>query len=67
MALGTAVTVAAIAIFTLSFREVALQLGGRQGVWAKGVWTACGLGGAVVITLFGSLLFIASLGPARPF
>jgi hypothetical protein len=31
------------------------------------VWTTCAIGGALVIFLFGSLLFIASLGPARPF
>jgi nickel/cobalt transporter (NicO) family protein len=31
------------------------------------VWTTCTIGGAVVIFLFGLLLFTASLGPARPF
>ena len=31
------------------------------------VWTACTIGGAAVIFLFGLLLFLASLGPARPF
>lgn len=67
MALGTAITVAALAIFALGSRELALKLGGSGGTWASAVWTTCAIGGAVVIFLFGALLFAASLGPARPF
>ncbi len=66
MALGTAITVAALAIFALGSRELALKLGGG-GTWARAVWTTCAIGGAIVIFLFGALLFAASLGPARPF
>jgi hypothetical protein len=36
-------------------------------MWANAVWTTCAIGGAAIIFLFGLLLFIASLGPARPF
>jgi ABC-type uncharacterized transport system substrate-binding protein len=67
MAFGTAITVAVLATFALGSRELALKLGGASGTWANAVWTTCTIGGAVVIFLFGALLFAASLGPARPF
>ncbi len=67
MALGTAITVAALATLALGSRELALKLGGTSSAWANGVWTACAIGGATLILLFGTLLFAASLGPARPF
>ncbi len=67
MALGTAITVAALAVFALGSRELALKLGGSGGTWTNVVWTTCAIGGAIVIFLFGALLFAASLGPARPF
>src|SRR5262249_29348592 len=31
------------------------------------VWTTCAIGGAIIILLFGLIMFAASLGPARPF
>jgi nickel/cobalt exporter len=67
MALGTAITVAALATLALGSRELALKLGGTSSAWANGVWTACAIGGSTLILLFGTLLFAASLGPARPF
>ena len=67
MALGTAITVAVLASLALGSRQLALRLGGANATWANAVWTTCAIGGAVVIFLFGTLLFIASLGPARPF
>ena len=67
MALGTAITVAVLATLALGSRELALKLGGTGATWTNAVWTACTIGGAVVIFLFGLLLFLASLGPARPF
>ncbi len=67
MALGTAITVAVLATLALGSRELALRLGGANAAWANAVWTACTIGGALVIFLFGTLLFIGSLGPARPF
>jgi nickel/cobalt exporter len=67
MAFGTAITVAALATAALGSRELALKLGGTGGKWANAVWTACTIGGSIVILLFGSLLFAASLGPTRPF
>jgi nickel/cobalt exporter len=67
MALGTAITVAVLATLALGSRELALKLGGTSGAWANAVWTTCTIGGAIVILLFGLILFGASLGPTRPF
>jgi len=67
MALGTAITVAVLASIALGSRELALRLGGTSAGWANAVWTTCAIGGALIIFLFGSLLFAASLGPTRPF
>jgi nickel/cobalt exporter len=67
MAFGTAITVAALATAALGSRELALKLGSTGGRWANAVWTTCTIGGSIVILLFGSLLFAASLGPTRPF
>ena len=67
MALGTAITVAVLATLALGSRELALKLGGEGGKFGNAVWTICRLGGAALIFLFGATLFLASLGPARPF
>jgi ABC-type nickel/cobalt efflux system permease component RcnA len=67
MAFGTAITVAVLATLALGSRELALKLGGANRRWANAVWTTCSIGGAVVILLFGLILFGASLGPTRPF
>jgi nickel/cobalt exporter len=67
MALGTAITVAALATLALGSRELALKLGGTNSTWTNMVWTTCAIGGATIILLFGVLMFTASLGPARPF
>jgi len=67
MALGTAITVAALATLALGSRELALKLGSANSAWASMVWTTCAIGGAIIILLFGLIMFAASLGPARPF
>jgi nickel/cobalt transporter (NicO) family protein len=67
MAIGTAITVAAMAALALGSRELVLRLGGRSGAFADAVWTICALGGSALILLFGATLFAVSLGPARPF
>jgi ABC-type nickel/cobalt efflux system permease component RcnA len=67
MALGTAITVAALATLALGSRELVLKLGGGNAAWTETVWNLCAIGGALVIFLFGLTLFLASLGPARPF
>ena len=67
MSLGTAITVAALATLALGSRELVLKLGGGNAAWTETVWSLCAIGGALVIFLFGATLFLASLGPARPF
>jgi ABC-type nickel/cobalt efflux system permease component RcnA len=67
MALGTAITVAALATLALGSRELVLKLGGGNAAWTETVWSLCAIGGALIIFLFGATLFLASLGPARPF
>jgi len=67
MALGTAITVAALATLALGSREVALRLGGGNTRWVDGVWTTCAIGGALLVMGIGFLMLTASLGPARPF
>ena len=67
MALGTAITVAVLATIAVGSRELALKLGGENGAWANAVWTVCAIGGSLLILGMGATLFVASLGPARPF
>jgi nickel/cobalt exporter len=67
MAVGTGITVSALATFALGSRELALRLGGESGAFADAVWTICALGGSALILIFGATLFAISLGPARPF
>jgi ABC-type nickel/cobalt efflux system permease component RcnA len=67
MALGTAITVAVLATLALGSRELVLKLGQGNAAWTETVWSLCAIGGALIIFLFGATLFLASLGPARPF
>jgi ABC-type nickel/cobalt efflux system permease component RcnA len=67
MALGTAITVAALASLALGSRELAVRLGGGSGAWAEAIWAICSIGGSALILLLGATLFFASLGPVRPF
>ncbi len=67
MALGTAITVSVLAALAVGSRNVALSLGGGNARWAEAVWTVCAIGGALFVMMIGLLLFLASLGPARPF
>ncbi len=63
MALGTAITVSALAALAISSRDVAARLGGDGSRWAAGVRRIAGLGGAIAVTALGLMLFIGSLGP----
>ncbi|WP_159079953.1 nickel/cobalt transporter [Methyloceanibacter sp. wino2] len=67
MALGTAITVAVLASLAIGSRNLALAIGGENTRWAEAVWTVCAIGGALFVMTIGLLLFLASLGPARPF
>ncbi len=62
MALGTAITVSALAALAVGSRELAERLGGAGNApWVANVRTVAGIGGALAVLGFGLLLFIGSL------
>lgn len=66
MALGTAITVSALAALAVGSRQLALRFASGSGGWTETIWSACGIGGAMLVLTLGAILFTASLGPARP-
>ncbi len=67
MAFGTAITVSVLATLALGSRQLALAADGQNASWVEAVWTVCAIGGALLVMTIGLLLFLTSLGPARPF
>ena len=69
MALGTAITVSALATMAVGSRELAKRLAGSGGAskWADRVQMAAGFGGASLVLVLGAAFFIASLGNPQPF
>ena len=69
MALGTAITVSALATMAVGSRELAKRLAGTSGSskWVGRVQTAAGVGGAGLVLLLGLAFFFGSFGPAQPF
>jgi nickel/cobalt transporter (NicO) family protein len=68
MALGTAITVSALAALAVGSRELAMRFGGgRESVWGARVRTAAGLGGATLVLGLGVVLMIGSLYNATAF
>lgn len=68
MALGTAITVSALAAIAVGSREWAARLGGgAESVWGWRVRTAAGLAGSFAVMAFGLTLFLGSLGPGSAF
>jgi ABC-type nickel/cobalt efflux system permease component RcnA len=67
MAIGTAITVSALAAMAVGSRELAAKLGGEQSGWATGVSTAAGVLGATLVMLMGAVFFVGSLQPQAPF
>jgi ABC-type nickel/cobalt efflux system permease component RcnA len=64
MALGTAITVSALAVLAVGSREMAVWLGRGSSVWGSRVRAVAGIGGALAVMSLGILLFIGSLsGP----
>ena len=63
MALGTAITVSALAALAVGSRELAIRLGGvGNSRWAGAVRTIAGVGGSLAVLVFGLILFAGSLG-----
>lgn len=67
MALGTAITVSTLAVLAVGSKALALRLAGDSGVWASRITLVAGIGGSAFVLLLGVMLFMGSLGPARPF
>ena len=67
MALGTAITVSALAVLAVGSKALALRLAGDRGLWANRISLLAGIGGSAFVLLLGITLFMGSLGPARPF
>lgn len=68
MALGTAITVASLAILTLISKNIALKLFGETSVRIQWVFRILSVAGACTIFLIGAVLLWGSLtAPARPF
>ena len=67
MAIGTAITVSALAAMAVGSRELAARLGGEESGWATAVSTTAGLLGSSLVLLMGVVFFIGSLQPQAPF
>lgn len=69
MALGTAITVSALATMAVGSRELAKRLAGSGGSskWVDRVQLAAGVGGASLVLILGAAFFWASLGSVQPF
>ncbi len=68
MALGTAITVSALAALAVGSRELAIRLGGAgNSRWAGTVRTIAGVGGSLAVLVFGLILFVGSFGPQGAF
>ena len=62
MAIGTAITVSALAALAVGSRELAMRLGGgAESVWGTRVRTAAGIGGAGLVLGLGLVLMVGSL------
>jgi ABC-type nickel/cobalt efflux system permease component RcnA len=67
MAVGTALTVSAIAVLAVTSRRLALRLAGRDSVWLARIAVGLKLAGGLAIAGLGGLLFWASLGAGPGF
>jgi len=67
MALGTAITVSALAALAVGFREATARIAGRgSSKWGNRVQLAAGLGGAALVLILGAVFFVGSLGSVQP-
>jgi nickel/cobalt transporter (NicO) family protein len=65
MALGTAITVSALAVLAVGSRDLAVRLVG--GRWADRIHGAAGIGGALLVVGFGAILLYGALYHPSPF
>jgi nickel/cobalt transporter (NicO) family protein len=68
MAIGTAITVSALAASAVGFRELATRFaGGEASPWTGRIQLAAGLGGASLVLVLGAAFFVGSLTTIKPF
>lgn len=67
MALGTAITVSALAVLAVGSKAFALKLASGDELWGERIYRAAALLGSLLLLALGVVLFAVSLGPARPF
>lgn len=68
MALGTAITVSALAALAVGSRELATRLaGGADSGWAATIASTAGIVGSSLVLLMGAAFFVASLKGPAPF
>jgi ABC-type nickel/cobalt efflux system permease component RcnA len=65
MALGTAITVSALAVLAVGSRDAAVRFAGSR--WTERIYAAAGIGGALFVLAFGVLLLLAALANTTPF
>ena len=65
MAIGTAITVSALAVLAVGSRDLALRFAGSR--LTTGIYDLAAVGGSLLVMLLGAGLFWSSLGPASPF
>lgn len=62
MALGTALTVSALAFFTVLSRRVVVRMAGSATGWENRIHQGLSIAGSLAIVLFGGILLLATLG-----
>lgn len=66
MALGTAITVSALAALAVGSRGLAERLGGGNSRWTGMIGAIAGIGGSAAVMLLGVAFFFASLNGSGP-
>ena len=67
MAIGTALTVSALAALAVGSRELAARVaGGADSVWASTIQRTAAIGGSALVMILGAAFFLASLRGGSP-
>lgn len=66
MAIGTAITVSALAALAVGSRDFARRMSGPSSVWAQRITLAAGFAGAAAVFLMGTAFFFVSLKGGAP-
>lgn len=67
MAVGTGITVSALAVFTLWSKRAAVRVAGMKAGWIDWIYTILGVGGGLAVLGLGVILLLAATGPQSPF